>query len=54
MTNFCLRETGIRRNDIIDLLLDELDKEKDKEHAKDNKDEFDMELALISNAIILN
>merc|ERR1711970_1334324 len=42
------KETGIRRNDIIDLLLDELDKDKESDVHKD----FDMEIALISNAII--
>merc|ERR1712215_485517 len=46
------RKSGVRRNDIIDLLLDELDKEKEESKGKDNKDDFDLELALISNALV--
>jgi len=40
------RKSGVRRNDIIDLLLDELNKEESM------IDDIDLELALISNALI--
>eukprot|EP00092_Neocalanus_flemingeri_P030301 GFUD01032894.1.p1 GENE.GFUD01032894.1~~GFUD01032894.1.p1 ORF type:complete len:508 (+),score=108.55 GFUD01032894.1:113-1636(+) len=45
------REMGTRRNDIIDLLMDELNKDNNKSE-QENEDDFDMEIALISNAII--
>ena len=45
--------TGIRRNDIIDLLLDEIKKiGDDKTENGLKKEDIDVELAVISNAII--
>eukprot|EP00092_Neocalanus_flemingeri_P034389 GFUD01037398.1.p1 GENE.GFUD01037398.1~~GFUD01037398.1.p1 ORF type:complete len:515 (+),score=153.07 GFUD01037398.1:55-1599(+) len=49
------RETGKRRNDIIDLLLDEIKKIEDEDDTTETgvkKEDIDMELALISNALI--
>ena len=45
--------TGIRRNDIIDLLLDEINKIGDEKTENGlKKEDIDVELAVISNAII--
>lgn len=46
------RQSGTRRNDIIDLLLDETAKDDKDQKSEDKKDEIDLELALISNALI--
>jgi len=46
-----VRESGARRNDIIDLLLDETDRDNKDVKSDDKKDELDKELALISNAV---
>ena len=42
------RQSGARRNDIIDLMLDEIDS---KDSLDKDKDTIDLELALISNAV---
>ena len=50
---YSFRETGTRRNDIIDLLLDEIKKiGDDKTENGLKKEDIDVELAVISNAII--
>jgi len=49
------RDTGKRRNDIIDFLLDEIKKIEDGDDKTETglkKEDIDMELALISNALI--
>merc|ERR1719186_1376687 len=49
------RDTGQRRNDIIDFLLDEIKKIEDGDDKTETglkKEDIDMELALISNALI--
>jgi len=46
------RQSGTRRNDIIDLLLDETDRDGKDPKSDDEQEKLDLELALISNALI--